>query len=393
MGDFDRIYQLEEEINRLEMNLQENCQDEKLRAELNVLRGDLWKKYRAEEQAWRQKSRFKWLKEGDRNTRFFHLVASVRNRVNSIKCLEFNGNLVEDPVELKNSIADHFESHYNIQQAVGVEELCGEFRLYTAKEFYKAVRLQNGTFEPIWKLVWRGIAPPRVELFLWQVLKGRIAVRSVLVDRGLLNEDYVICPLCNENREIVAHLLLNCKSSWLVWQSLQEVELIWYIWTVKNDIIFNGKSMDVQKIVEIVGCPIAYWCKARWPGAAGVEDLIRVPELIQIDYGKQVSRPHIEWSLPTPGQLKFNVDGAARGPPGEAGIEGILRDDSGCTRLIFSKTIGIADSNMAEILAIKEAFLVFVSLDWVKEEELIIESDSQNAVKWVNSIDSMPWRF
>ncbi|OMO50641.1 hypothetical protein COLO4_37965 [Corchorus olitorius] len=61
------------------------------------------------------------------------------------------------------------------------------------------------------------------------------------------------------------------------------------------------------------------------------------------------------------------------GQPGEAGIRGILRDDSGCTRLIFSKPIGIANSNMAEILAIKEAFLVFVAVDWVKEEELIIE--------------------
>jgi hypothetical protein len=36
---------------------------------------------------WRQWSRIQWLSEGDRNTRFFHMRGSTRNKRNRIECL------------------------------------------------------------------------------------------------------------------------------------------------------------------------------------------------------------------------------------------------------------------------------------------------------------------
>ncbi|OMO83173.1 hypothetical protein COLO4_22651 [Corchorus olitorius] len=156
-----------------------------------------------------------------------------------------------------------------------------------------------GQIDPVLKKVWMGLAPPKVEIFIWQALRGHIVVRNVLFERELLTEENVSCPLCKDDRETVDHLLLYCT--------------------------------------------------------------------------------------------QFNVDGSARGQPGEAGIGGILRDDSGNTKLVFSKFIGIADSNMAELLAIKEAFLIFVASEWSTNTELIIESDSLNATKWVNEPNSVPW--
>ncbi|KAK3204446.1 hypothetical protein Dsin_018492 [Dipteronia sinensis] len=44
-----------------------------------------------EERYWRQRSRIEWLKCGDRNTRFFHMKASVRQARNKIKGLFGNG--------------------------------------------------------------------------------------------------------------------------------------------------------------------------------------------------------------------------------------------------------------------------------------------------------------
>ncbi|XVF86739.1 hypothetical protein PTKIN_Ptkin18bG0066500 [Pterospermum kingtungense] len=55
--------------------------------------------------------------------------------------------------------------------------------------------------------------------------------------------------------------------------------------------------------------------------------------------------------------MKFNVDGSTLGKPGPAGIGGVLRDHEGNIKIRLLKSVGSADSNLAELLAIKEAFL------------------------------------
>lgn len=60
----------------------------------------------------------------------------------------------------------------------------------------------------------------------------------------------------------------------------------------------------------------------------------------------------VAWSLPGVGELKFNVDGAARGKPGLVGIGGVLRDSASFVFGMFSKHVGIKESNKAEVLAI-----------------------------------------
>ena len=55
-----------------------------------------------------------------------------------------------------------------------------------------------------------------------------------------------------------------------------------------------------------------------------------------------------------PGSLKFNVDGSARGKPGPAGIGGVLKDCMAVTKAVFSRAIGVADSNVAELLAVRD---------------------------------------
>ena len=50
-----------------------------------------------EEISWRQKSREIWLKEGDRNTGFFHRMTNSHRRRNSISSIRINGrNLVKE---------------------------------------------------------------------------------------------------------------------------------------------------------------------------------------------------------------------------------------------------------------------------------------------------------
>ncbi|KAK2662363.1 hypothetical protein Ddye_000937 [Dipteronia dyeriana] len=64
---------------------------------------------------------------------------------------------------------------------------------------------------------------------------------------------------------------------------------------------------------------------------------------------------HNEWTPPIGNALFFNVDGSARGCPGEAGIGGALRDAIGKILLLFSYYLGIMDSCSDEVHAILKA--------------------------------------
>lgn len=54
-----------------------------------------------EEIAWRQRSRALWLKEGDRNTNFFHKVSDAHKKRNNIDQLMTEDEPVIDPVRIR----------------------------------------------------------------------------------------------------------------------------------------------------------------------------------------------------------------------------------------------------------------------------------------------------
>ncbi|PWA51835.1 reverse transcriptase [Artemisia annua] len=98
-------------------------------------------------------------------------------------------------------------------------------------------------------------------------------------------------------------------------------------------------------------------------------------------------------SPPDVGSLKFNVDGVARGKPGPAGIGGLLRKNCGAVVAMFSIPIGVLDSNVVEVMAIKEACrMVTEKLD-LSSSGIIVKSDSLNAVSWVRHPLEIPWRL
>nr|XP_009804761.1 PREDICTED: uncharacterized protein LOC104249929 [Nicotiana sylvestris] len=65
-----------------------------------------------EEIAWRQRSRALWLKEGDRNTKFFHITANAHKRSNNIDQLVTHGETIEEPDGIKSEIIDFYKRLY-----------------------------------------------------------------------------------------------------------------------------------------------------------------------------------------------------------------------------------------------------------------------------------------
>jgi hypothetical protein len=68
---------------------------------------ELEKTLLSEEIIWRQKSRALWLKEGDKNTKFFHRLANSRRKFNQVDSLSINGEISRNPREIQEHIV-HF---------------------------------------------------------------------------------------------------------------------------------------------------------------------------------------------------------------------------------------------------------------------------------------------
>ena len=70
-----------------------------------------------EEVYWRQKSREKWLKEGDRNTKFFHNSIKMRRAHNKIFSIENSeGIMVNDPNVIKKEAIAFFKERGRLEE-------------------------------------------------------------------------------------------------------------------------------------------------------------------------------------------------------------------------------------------------------------------------------------
>ncbi|EOY06164.1 Uncharacterized protein TCM_020977 [Theobroma cacao] len=137
---------------------------------------------------------------------------------------------------------------------------------------------------------------------------------------------------------------------------------VWTIWKCKIEVVFEGWEGDSEKCCDSARLRAATWRNAKRPKefSSVLNTYKQIPTSNQTKK-KVKERTGVEWELPQQDQMKFNVNGTARRCLGLARIDGILRNHKGEVKVIFSKSIGSADSNLVEILVIGEAFIIFTS--------------------------------
>nr|XP_025670460.1 uncharacterized protein LOC112770292 [Arachis hypogaea] len=65
--------------------------------------------------------------------------------------------------------------------------------------------------------LWKGLVPPRIEMFGWFVLVGQINTKDILTRLGVDIHSDNICVLCHKGVETVEHLFFRCEVTWQVW--------------------------------------------------------------------------------------------------------------------------------------------------------------------------------
>ena len=93
------------------------------------------------------------MRERDRNTKFFHLSASSRRRGNLIDKLLVQGNMIEEPKDIKEAIAVHFERHFNHCKAFKIREW--SCNLNTLSEDSSVLLERSFSEEEVWDVISR----------------------------------------------------------------------------------------------------------------------------------------------------------------------------------------------------------------------------------------------
>ncbi|GMP35227.1 hypothetical protein CsSME_00007763 [Camellia sinensis var. sinensis] len=109
----ENLKKAEEELHEWDLIAEErNLLDAELkrRVEIRKLVWDLSKK---KDWLWLQKSRRVWAENGDRNTRFFHLMATKRQRKNLLDSVNVNGVIQDEPGMIKRAVVRHFKLLFN----------------------------------------------------------------------------------------------------------------------------------------------------------------------------------------------------------------------------------------------------------------------------------------
>eukprot|EP00253_Pinus_taeda_P032878 PITA_32878 len=311
---------------------------------------------------------------------------------------------------------------------------------YTVKEGYKA--LQNSTASNNWhlyKTAWRTESLPKVKLFNWTLLHGKILTAENLRKKGIQGPS--ICCMCRGAEEISDHLFIDCpvaRSCWKLITSPLNIgdlpnqisllqkgwgksfpyanknmnlakwmwniipsNLCWQIWIARNKCIFNNKKPSISNILAKTTALITKTVEANGISQADSELTDdRVKEWMRrFNYETRAKNNaitgfrHSDWKLrgtrdevnnwiQNQKRHTLHFDRASKNNPGRAGAGGTIRDPQGKTIVTYEWGLGTMSNNKAEAYSLLLGTSIAKNLGI---QNLLVMGDSAIIIAAMNS--------
>lgn len=109
----NKLKAVEEEVHNLDLQARSRKLDQHEKARRRAASEEVWRFHRMMEWTRLQKSRLNWNLKGDRNTRFFHVMAKGRQCRNEITSIAYGGSVLEEPSLVKSAVFEHFKKQYS----------------------------------------------------------------------------------------------------------------------------------------------------------------------------------------------------------------------------------------------------------------------------------------
>ena len=106
------MQKIEAELNKLESDTADRQLTSQESMKRKNLQQDLWTAAQKHESLMRQKARSRWIKEGDRNSRYFHMLINSHRSTNTLNGVLINGSWVEEPNRVKEEVRSFFQQRY-----------------------------------------------------------------------------------------------------------------------------------------------------------------------------------------------------------------------------------------------------------------------------------------
>lgn len=168
-----------------------------------------------------QKSRARWLKDGDANTKYFHWCINKRRKFNQILNLEVNERRLTRVVEIKDAIFQNFHNHFS---ARGVRLISANMNFNRIEGVHNYNMVREFTEKEVRSAVWdydnsKSLSPDGVNFRFvkefWEDIKHDfIGIMAKFQVNGQRGKQFIHCTnsqkeKCGENNRFQANNKLS----------------------------------------------------------------------------------------------------------------------------------------------------------------------------------------